>query len=38
MLYLWNLFLNVNKKTPFYLPCPMNDKDEILMKKILKLS
>jgi hypothetical protein len=27
MLYLWHVYVDVNKKKPFTLPCPMNQKD-----------
>jgi len=27
LLFLWNLYVNVNKRRPFIFPCPMNDKD-----------
>lgn len=37
LLYLWNLFLNVNNRKPFIFPCPMNSKDEALLKKVLQL-
>lgn len=37
LMYLWNLYVKFNNRTPFILPLPMNRKDELLMSKILEL-
>ena len=36
-MYLWNLYVKFNNRTPFILPLPINKKDEILMNKIFQL-
>ena len=36
-MYLWNLYVKFNNRTPFILPLPINKKDEILLNKIFQL-